>query len=65
MDSYNGLYCIVSISIVPEPQFEQTYYTVLESDRAVPLCVDVGVELPHETVYTITALHKDPPEAHG
>ena len=51
--------------IVPEPQFKQTYYTVPENDRSIALCIDVGVILSEKTVYTITAIHKDPPEAHG
>ena len=55
----------MSSSIVPRPQFDKTYYSILENDRELPLCVDVGVILPQETVYTITAIHKNPPEAHG
>ena len=52
-------------SSVPEPHFEQTYYVVPESGGSVQLCIDVGVEVFQETLYTITAIYNSPPEAQG
>ena len=50
---------------VPEPEFDQTMYTVPENNRTVPLCIDIGVELPGPMEFTITSKSKDPPDAQG
>ena len=50
---------------LPEPQFEETLYTVPENDRTVPLCINMSVEITESLTYTITAVQKDPPEAEG
>ena len=47
----------------PNPQFEETMYTVPEDDRTVPLCIDIGVGITTPMTYTITAEQKSPPEA--
>ena len=47
----------------PNPQFEETMYTVPENDRTVPVCIDIGVEITTSMTYTITAEQKSPPEA--
>ena len=59
--------CISTCSIfaAPRPQFEQTMYTVPENDRTVPLCIDIGVDVPEPMNFTITAIQKAPPEADG
>ena len=40
-------------------------YTVPENNRTVPLCVDIGVEIPESMEFTITSKSKDPPDAQG
>ena len=49
----------------PVPEFEFPVYTVSEGGRRVPLCIDVGVAVSEPVSYTITAIHKDPPQAEG
>ena len=59
------MYVYVSFP-VPVPMFEMTMYTVPENlGSSVPLCVDIGVEITENLIYTINAEQKDPPEAQG
>ena len=57
--------CIIIFCIVPDPQFVRTSYIVAENNRGVPLCIDFGVQLLRETTYSISGVHKDPPQAQG
>lgn len=63
-DQYNVLEMFFH-SLVPEPVFEFTMYTVRENDRTVPLCIDVGFQVSESVAYTITAMQIDPPQAEG
>ncbi|CAI8024988.1 FRAS1-related extracellular matrix protein 2, partial [Geodia barretti] len=47
----------------PEPEFDQTMYTVPENNRTLPLCIDIGVLVSEAMEFTITASNKNPPEA--
>ena len=40
-------------------------YTVIESNRSVPLCIDVGATDSLNHAFTITAQQETPPKAEG